>query len=260
MNERLSVLIADDEIPARYLLSTMLATFDDVELIAEVEDGLQALRTIERLRPDLALLDLQMPELDGLEVVRLLKKKSMPLVAFVTGHAEYAAQAFELNAVDYLLKPIDPARLRDCLDRAWERLDRSELPALAHKKSVRTAVREVEAANPKSLRRIPVRLRDEVIFLSVDSIAVAVARGELLYLTTITNETHIIYYRLRDLEARLGPQEFLRISRGSLVNVSLITKVTPLPRGIYRVFLSNGMELVTSRLQSKVLREKLLRL
>src|SRR5262245_3072356 len=105
----------------------MLRGFDDVTLVGEAENGAEAIEMIERERPDLALLDLQMPEVDGLGVARLLKKNAMPLIAFVTAYDEYAVRAFEINAVDYLLKPVERSRLRETINRAQERLDRAEL-------------------------------------------------------------------------------------------------------------------------------------
>src|SRR5262245_46618866 len=105
----------------------MLRGFEDVTLVGEAEDGAEAVEVIERTKPDLTLLDLQMPEIDGLGVVRLLKRSHLPLVAFVTAYDEYAVRAFELNAIDYLLKPVDRPRLRETINRAQERLDRAEL-------------------------------------------------------------------------------------------------------------------------------------
>src|SRR5689334_12373998 len=113
MNNRLRVVIADDERPARSFLAAMLRGFDDVTLVGEAENGAEAVEMIERERPDLALLDLQMPEVDGLGVARLLKKNAIPLIAFVTAYDEYAVRAFEINAVDYLLKPVERSRLRE---------------------------------------------------------------------------------------------------------------------------------------------------
>src|ERR1700736_4649143 len=104
MREKLRVVIADDERPARSLLASMLRSFDDVEIVGEAKDGAEAVELIESSRPDLALLDFQMPEVDGLDVVRLLRKRRLPMIAFVTAHDEHAVAAFELNAVDYLLK------------------------------------------------------------------------------------------------------------------------------------------------------------
>jgi YesN/AraC family two-component response regulator len=127
MSARLRVVIADDERPARSFLRSLLRSFEDVLVVGEAASGPEAVTMIEHERPDLALLDLQMPELDGFGVVRMLKKPRMPLIAFVTAYDEYAVRAFEVNAVDYLLKPIDKSRLRATLNRAQERIEHAEI-------------------------------------------------------------------------------------------------------------------------------------
>src|SRR5437870_8526058 len=137
--DKVRVVIADDERPARSFLASIHRTFKDVEIVGEAANGLEAVTLIESRQPDLALLDLQMPEVDGLGVVRLLKKNRMPLVAFVTAYDEYAVRAFEVNAVDYILKPVEPARLRQTTDRARERLEREEHKAEAAER-IRAAV------------------------------------------------------------------------------------------------------------------------
>ena len=176
---------------------------------------------IERERPDLALLDLQMPEVDGIGVVRMLKKDRMPLIAFVTAYDEYAVRAFEINAVDYLLKPVEKTRLRETLNRAQERIEHAEIVAeQAARVSVAIAAYESSPRTPY-LERIPVRRRDEIVILPVAHIASIVAEGELLYLTTIKNDRHTITHRLKDLEARLDPSRFIRLGRGTLA-LSLI--------------------------------------
>jgi two-component system, LytTR family, response regulator len=260
VNARLRVVIADDERPARSFLAALLRAFDDVVVVAEAASGKEALAAIERERPDLALLDLQMPELDGIGVVRMLKKQEMPLVAFVTAYDEYAVRAFELNAVDYLLKPVEKVRLREALNRAQERIEHAEIVAEqgAH---VADAIAAYEsAARPPYLERIPVRRRDEIIIVPVGHIASIVADGELLYLSTLKNERHAITYRLKDLEARLDPSRFIRLGRGTLANVDLITKVNVMPGGTHVALLSNGQKLQVSRLQSRLLRERFLKL
>src|SRR5215203_6195847 len=123
---KLRIIIADDERPAREFLKAVLREFEDAELVGEAENGGEAVELIKRLKPDLALLDLRMPEIGGLEAVRLLRKSQMPLVAFVTAYDEYAVQAFEVNAVDYLLKPVEKSRLRETLNRAHERLEQDD--------------------------------------------------------------------------------------------------------------------------------------
>jgi two-component system LytT family response regulator len=257
MREKLRVVIADDERPARSLLLAMLRCFDDVEVVGEAKDGSEAVEVIERERPDLALLDLQMPEVDGLGVVRLLKRGALPMIAFVTAYDEFAVRAFELNAVDYLLKPVDAGRLHETIGRAIDRLDREDLRAISAK-SVRTAAAALEPSTP--LRRIPVRKRDEIVLVSVELIASVVADGELLHLSTMRGDKHTITYRLKDLEARLDPEQFVRLSRGALANVAAIAKVILMPGGVFRLSLTNGQELQASRLHSRFLRERLLRL
>jgi two-component system LytT family response regulator len=260
MNPKLRVMIADDERPARSFLAALLRSFDYVEIVGEAEDGAQAVEVIERERPDLALLDLQMPELDGLGVVRLVRKSRMPLVAFVTAYDEYAVKAFEMNAVDYLLKPIDRPRLADTLQRAQDRLEQADLRRedIVH---IQNAAAAYEAGSRKVyLERIPVRQQDEVILLPVRDIASVEADGEVLNITTVRKEIHSITYRLKDLEARLDPSQFVRLSRGALVRLELITRVTAMPGGTCVVTLKNDQRLPVSRIQSRILREQLLRL
>ena len=260
MNESLRVMIADDERPARSFLAAMLRGFEDVTLVGEAEDGAEAIEVIERTRPDLALLDLQMPEVDGLGVVRLLKKGCMPLVAFVTAYDEYAVRAFELNAVDYLLKPVERLRLRETINRAQERLERAELRVEAAARLTAAAEDYQAATRPPILERIPVRQQDEIVILPVKEIASIVADGELLHLTTAQNESYTLSYRLKDLEARLDPALFVRLGRGTLANIEMMRRVSPMPGGTYVVTLSNGQQLNVSRLQGRILRDQLLRL
>ncbi|MCU1383162.1 MAG: hypothetical protein JWL71_1859 [Acidobacteria bacterium] len=260
MNARLRIVIADDERPARSFLAALLHSFEDVVVVAEAQSGEEAVAAIERERPDLALLDLQMPELDGIGVVQMLTKHDMPLIAFVTAYDEYAVRAFEINAVDYLLKPVDKRRLRETLNRAQERVEHAEIVA-EHGTRLTDAIATYESsARRPYLERIPVRRRDEIIIIPVTQIASIVAEGEILYVSTIKNERHAITYRLKDLEARLDPARFIRLGRGTLANIDLITKVNAMPGGTHVALLSNGQTLQVSRLQSRIIRERFLRL
>jgi two-component system LytT family response regulator len=253
-------VVADDERPARAFLLALLERCRDVEVVGEATTGTEAAELIERERPDLALLDLQMPELDGLGVVRMIRKDRLPLIAFVTAYDEYAVRAFELNALDYLLKPVEPERLRATLNRAHERLEHADFrPAEAER--LKAVVSELQLGGPVGyLRRIPVRRRDDIVIVPVEQIAAVVANGELLELTTIALERHTITYRLKDLEARLDPAKFVRLSRGAIVNVDLIARISPMPGGTFTVTLKNNLQLPVSRLRARVLREELLRL
>ncbi len=254
----LRILIADDERPARKFLANLLAALPDVELVGEASNGKEAVELIEQLRPDMALLDLQMPELGGLDAARLVSAGATPAIAFVTAFDEFAVQAFELNAVDYLLKPVEKDRLKASVDRARARL---KAGAAERARSVSAAAAAYDTATRRTfLERIPVRRRDEVIILPVRQIASIVAEGELLQITTVSAERYTISYRLHALEAKLDPRRFVRLGRGTLAALDLIQKVSPMPGGTYEVTLTNGQQLPVSRLQSKVLRETLLKL
>jgi DNA-binding LytR/AlgR family response regulator len=258
---RIRVLIADDERPARAFLKGILAKIDEVELAAEAENGAEAVELIRELKPDLALLDLQMPEMSGIEVVKHLNGGHLPLVAFVTAYDHFAVQAFELNAVDYLLKPVEPQRLRATIQRSIERLERAELRGVANE-ALQHSVRAYDAfrGGGGTIDRIPVRSRDEIYLVPVGEVASIVADGELLHITTGDNRRYDINFRLKDLEPRLDASKFIRVSRGALVNLDEVALISPMPGGTYLVILNNGQEIAASRLQSKVLRSSLLRL
>jgi two-component system LytT family response regulator len=256
----LKVVTADDERPARRFLSGLLKSCDGVDLVGEAASGEEAISLIEAERPHLALLDLQMPEIGGLDVVRRVSQAALPLVAFVTAFDDYAIEAFQLNAIDYLLKPVQRNRLEATLDRARRQL-RSDEPAQERAAALASASAAYErAARHPYVERIPIRVRDEVLILPVRQIASVVAEGELLHITTTTNDRHTITHPLQALELRLDPRKFLRLGRGTLVNLDLVTRVSPRPGGTYVATLSNGQELHVSRIQSRVLRDTLLKL
>lgn len=258
-HDNIRVVIADDERPARSFLASVLRKLGDVNIVGEASNGLDAVALIESTRPDLAILDLQMPELDGFGVVRLLRKDRTPLIAFVTAHDEHAIRAFEVNAVDYILKPVETARLRQTIERVKERLEREDRGSEDIER-IRVAAEEYEQEDGRPLERIPVRQKDEIVLVPVSRVVSVVADGELLHLRTLDNEIHTISYRLRDLAARLDPTRFVRLGRGILVSVDMIRKIVPVPGGTYTVILKDNQEFRVSRIQSRVLREQLLRL
>jgi two-component system, LytTR family, response regulator len=259
LTDKVRLVIVDDERPARAWLSSILHRFQDVEIVGEAGNGIEAVTLIESKRPDLALLDLHMPELDGLGVVRLLRKERTPMVAFVTAYDEYAVRAFELNAVDYLLKPVEASRLRQTIDRVKERLEFKESRS-EEVDRVRRVAAYHEAEGGKPLTRIPIRNQDEIVLIPVSQLVSIVADGELLHLHTAANETRTICYRLRNLMTRLDPSGFVRLGRGAVVNVEMIRKIIPVPGGTFTVILADGEEFRVSRIQSRLLRETLLRL
>lgn len=253
---KIRVMIADDERPARMFLKTILNDFEEVEIVGEAENGAEAIEIIKENKPDLALLDLQMPEATGIDVVRLLHKNQMPLVAFVTAYDEYAIQAFEVNAIDYLLKPIEKQRLRETIQRAQERLEQNDFRQNETKKLKAVAESYQENTQPQFIERIPVKHREEIVLVPVKDVVSIIADGELLHITTLSNKRFTINYRLKDIEARLETDKFIRLSRSALANLELVSKISPMPGGTYLVSLKNGQQIASSRLQSKILREK----
>lgn len=257
---KIRVMIADDERPARMFLKTILRDFEDVEIVGEAENGAEAIEIIKETKPDLALLDLQMPEATGLDVIRLLRKTQMPLVAFVTAYDEYAIQAFEVNAIDYLLKPIEKSRLQETIQRAQERLEQADFREVEAEKLKTAAKTYDEITQPNFIERIPVKQREEILLIPIQEVASIVADGELLHITNSQNKRFIINYRLKDLEARLEPNKFIRLSRGALANLEMVSRISPMPGGTYLVTLKNGQQIPSSRLQSKFLRERFLKI
>lgn len=257
VSDRLRVIVADDERPARTFLTTILRSLDDIDIVGEAESGKNAVELIQREQPDLAFLDLQMPGLDGLSVVRALKKGHIPLIAFVTAHDQYAIEAFDIEAIDYLLKPVDGARLRKTIKRAKERLEQEE--ALTGELEARLENHTEKASLTQSfLERLPIKKKDDIILLPVNQIASIVSDGELMHITTLRKERYTISHRLKTLEAKLDPHRFIRLGRGTIVNVDTISHVTNMPGGSYLFTLTNKQQFRASRNQSRFLRHHVL--
>src|SRR5579862_5029792 len=200
-----------------------------------------------------------MPEVDGLAVVRLVKPECLPLIAFVTAYDEYAVQAFELNAMDYLLKPVEPERLRQTIVRARDRLDERTRSREADR--VHAAAEAVErTAREGFLARIPVRHGDDISLLSVDKISAIESDRDIVHLSSASGERHVLRYPLKDLEARLDPREFIRVSRSALVRVDAIRRVSPLANGSYMLLLANNQQIQLSRARAQILRDVLFRI
>ena len=178
------VLIADDERPARRYLAGVLSQCEGAEFVGEAASGFEAVELITTTRPDLALLDLQMPELGGFEVVRRLPRERLPMVAFVTAYDDFAVEAFELSALHYVLKPAQVSQVNDTLARA-RTLHRRDAAAQATSMAAATATYE-RLIRRQYLDRIPVRRRDDVVFLQTRQVAFIVAEGELLHLTSVS--------------------------------------------------------------------------
>ena len=258
-DDTLTVVVVDDERPAREFLANTVRTIAEAELVGEAAGGAEAVALIERVRPDLALLDLHMPEVDGLAVVRLVRPDCLPLIAFVTAYDEYAVRAFELNAIDYLLKPVEPDRIRQTIARARERLATHVTEREADR--VQAAAGAVERIAPeKYLVRIPVRYHDDIILLPVERISAIESDRDLVYVSSAAGDRHTLRYPLKDLEARLDPQQFIRVSRSALVRIDAVRRASPLPNGSYMLLLTNNQQVQLSRARAQMLRDVLFRI
>jgi two-component system LytT family response regulator len=231
------VLIADDESPARDKLQRWLSEQADIEVVARAEDGLQAAQAIEQLRPDVAYLDIQMPGLNGLEVAAQLEQDTAPLIVFVTAFDEHAVKAFDLNAVDYLLKPYDKDRLLRSLARVRDRLGNADSRASA----VTTARGQTNSSD-----RLLVPEGERLQLIDSTSIDWLEADDNYVHVHT-ANRVYLLRRTLQDLLSQLGEQRFARIHKSAAVNISAISSFTPLFKGDYEVLLRNGRTLRLSR-------------
>jgi DNA-binding LytR/AlgR family response regulator len=242
-------LIVDDEPPARERLCRILAEFEMVDVVGEAGGGLEAVEMVEELHPDLLFLDIQMPGLDGFEIIEALADP--PHIIFVTAYDEYAIRAFEVNALDYLLKPFSRERVAQAVARAQELIADERVFALqVH------PLLESLAANKQYIRRLAVRDRDSIRVLSVDEVdwigieaeQVQVYAGDEAYPTRRT---------LAELEARLDPARFFRAHRSAIVNLDRIVEVIPWFAGSHKLRLTTGAEIELSRARARALRQLL---
>ncbi len=243
MTPRIRALIVDDEPPARRRIRDLLEAEPDVEVVGECRDGRQAIATIEAVRPDLVFLDVQMPEAGGFEVVEALGPERLPVVVFVTAYDRYAVQAFEVHALDYLLKPFDRERFAAAVQRAREELRR---PREAGVDPRIVALLEELRPAARRLDRIPVRVGARIRLVPADEVDYFQAETNYVRLH-VGKASHLVRDTLAGLEARLDPARFLRIHRSLVVNLSRVREVEPLFAGEYVLTLADGTRLTSGR-------------
>jgi two-component system LytT family response regulator len=247
---RITTLIVDDEPLAREGLRMLLAEDPEVAAIHEAKDGREAVAAIRNVRPDLVFLDVQMPEMDGLAVVAEVGAERMPAVVFVTAHDRYAIQAFEINAIDYLLKPVTGERFRQALARAKERLRAT--PAGDASRQILSLL-ETIASPPRYLKRLAVRSAGKTVFVDADDIDWIEAAEN--YVQVHAGRTgHLIHVTMNTLEKSLDPETFVRIHRSVIVNVQRIKELQPALHGEYAITLANGVRLQSGRMYNAKLR------
>jgi two-component system LytT family response regulator len=250
---KFKVLIVDDERLSRRRIRRLLSLDPECSVMGECANGAEAVSTLEALRPDILFLDVQMPELDGFEVVRALTQTA-PLIIFTSAFDDYALRAFEVHAFDYLLKPFDGRRFLESLRRAKVRIarDRSGAPDDRLLELFESLSRARRAPD-----RIAVRNNGRVVFLKLDDIDWMEASDNYVCLHS-GRDTHVVRQTMSELEARLDPSKFLRVHRSAIVNLDRIRELQPWFRGDYRVILRDGTELTLTKNHREKLESSLL--
>lgn len=244
--ERMRLLIVDDEAIARRGLRMSLQKLASVEIAGEARDGAEAVKAIRELSPDLVLLDVQMAEMDGFQVIETVGTEKMPPVIFVTAYDQFALKAFEVHALDYVLKPVDPERLRDAVERARRHRERDRMADLSGPlDQLLRYVRERPGA-PAFTKRIVVKERGKIFFVDVAEIAWIESVGNYVELHAGRNK-HLLRQTMNELEQKLDPQQFVRIRRSAMVNVRHVKEFRPFFKGSHQVILKDGAELTSSR-------------
>ncbi|MGC9159417.1 MAG: LytR/AlgR family response regulator transcription factor [Terracidiphilus sp.] len=245
-----AALLVDDEPLAREGLRMLLGRDPEVASIHEARNGREAVEAIRILRPDLVFLDVQMPEMDGFAVTAEVGPERMPAVVFVTAHDRYAIQAFEINAVDYLLKPVTAERFAQSLERAKDRLRAG--PVHDSNRQILSLL-ETIAAPQQPVKRLAVQTGGKIIFVGVAEID-WIEAAENYALIHAGNAQHLLHVTMSALEKSLDPGQFQRIHRSAIVNINHIRELQPLMHGEYLVTLANGVRLQSGRMYSEKLK------
>jgi two-component system LytT family response regulator len=238
-------IIIDDEQLARQRIKRLLAQYDEIEIIAEAENGAEGLEIIESLKPDLIFLDIEMPVLNGFEM--LAKLKHQPKVVFTTAYDQYAIKAFEEGSIDYLLKPIEIERL----DKTIKKLKQTNFAPV--QVPIEELIRQIQGK--KSIKTLTVKLGDKILLIKLDDIVRIQAEDKYVFLHTVDGKKHLTDFTLSTLEEKL-PEEFLRIHRSEIINTEYIKEIRKGFNGAL-IFVLNNVEetrVTSSRSNSEALR------
>jgi two-component system, LytTR family, response regulator len=237
----LSVLIIDDEPLARAFVRKMCDRHNDINILGECENGIKAIAEIESLRPDLVFLDVQMPEVDGFDVLSALDPEAIPQVIFVTAYDRYAVKAFEFHALDYILKPFDQERIDAALDRARKQVINESRELLSER-----VLALLSSQKQDYLNRVIIKNAGRVFFVKLDEVDWVEAEGNYVALHT-GKQKHLFRSPIKSFELQLDPAKFRRIHRSTIVNIDKIKELQAWFRGDYKVVLTDGTELRLSQ-------------
>jgi two-component system, LytTR family, response regulator len=245
-SRKIKAIIVDDEPPARRNLRALLARIPDIELVKECGNGRDAVSSIRALQPELVFLDVQMPEIDGFEVLEQLTDQPLPVIIFVTAYDQYALKAFEVSALDYLLKPFDDARFHKALAQARRQIEQQDASELGRKLLTLMGTREMRPdASPRYLTRLMIKTAGRVIFIRVEEIDWIEAYDNYVRLH-VGGKAHLLRQTMNELEAGLNPEQFARIHRSTIVNLDRVKELHP-HFNEHLVILHDGTELKLSR-------------
>lgn len=260
MIEKIRTLIVDDEPLARRNLRLLLEKDPQIEIVEECGNGREAVKAVRTLSPHLMFLDIQMPEMDGFDVLERVGVDKVQAIIFVTAFDQYALKAFEVHALDYLLKPFDDARFQKALEQAKTRIERREINDLTNKLLTlledRGIHRESRPLKKSYLTRLMVKLANRVILLKVSEIDWIEADGNYAKLH-VGRKAHLLREKMQDLETQLDPDKFVRIHRSIIVNLDRVKEMHPHFNGDFIVVLEDGAQLKLSRSRRETLEARL---
>ena len=242
MNLQARVLIVDDEPLARDRIREMLKNDREVQVVGEARNGSEAIAAITSEAPDIVFLDVQMPDMDGFDVLKTLAVESMPLVIFVTAYDQHAIRAFDVHAIDYLMKPFDRKRFGKALDRAKAQLQRTNEPDTGR---ILKLLEEMKAGSGY-LERFSIKNGASVVFVRAQDVDSIEAEGNYVRIN-IANSSHLLRDTLSSIEAQIDPRTFVRIHRRTIVNINRVRELQTWARGESRVVLHSGASHTVSR-------------
>jgi two-component system LytT family response regulator len=261
MGAKIRTLIVDDEPLARRNLRVLLEREPQIEILEECRNGREAVKAINTLSPDLIFLDIQMPEMDGFDVLQHVGPEHIQAIIFVTAFDQYALKAFDVHALDYLLKPFDDERFARALERAKSQIAAREINQLSERLLALLEERETErkglTRDPAYLTRLMIKASSRMMLLKVDEIDFIEADGNYAKLH-VGRKTHLLREKMNDLEGRLDPAKFVRIHRSIIVNLDRIKELHPHFNGDYVVVLEDGRQLRLSRTRREHLESRLI--
>jgi two-component system, LytTR family, response regulator len=241
---KIKTLIVDDEPLARTLIKNLLKPESNIEIAGEAKNGIEALSSIRNMKPDLVFLDIQIPGMDGFEVLNNLNPDELPYIIFVTAYDQYTLKAFELHALDYLLKPVDEERFNKSLAHAIHQI-RLTKSHNTFQNQIMEILKEIKSPE-NYLERITIKSKGKILFCKTEDIEWIEASGNYLTLHTSTHK-HMLRERMGILEKKLDPKKFLRAHRSTIVNIDFVLELQTFFHGDYHILMKSGKKLILSR-------------